>query len=298
MSVTLHLDYDAPMPLLRQVDYPTRAAADGLGTRYLVGIFREATDRSSATRPDTLVTVTTDRADATLLRDIQLRLLPGRYRLMLWADHTPAGSAADHRYDTRSWREVTLASRTGYTGSTEAAEAWTAETALSVDETGGEATALMARPQARYEVVSTDLAEFVDHWTRRAAQTRAPFSLDDYSVRIHYTGYLPAAFNLFADAPADSWTGVSYTSPLTQLSQDEALLAFDYVLVNHRETTVRAVVEVLGPGGASLGRSEAIDIPIARGRNTLVRGRFLTTLMQGGLGVDPEFAGTYDVYIQ
>ena len=49
------------------------------------------------------------------------------------------------------------------------------------------------------------------------------------------------------------------------------------------------------PDGELIGSTSTINVPTMRGRNTIVRGRFLTSQATGGVGIDPGFDGEYNI---
>lgn len=117
----------------------------------------------------------------------------------------------------------------------------------------------------------------------------------DYTVTMYYTGFLPSVFNHFTNKPIDSRTGQFYTATISELSETDALLAFDHVFVNGRESSVKVMLEVKDPRGNVIAGSQPIDVPIVRGRCTVVKGEFLTSKTTGGVGIVPDFDGDFNI---
>lgn len=115
---------------------------------------------------------------------------------------------------------------------------------------------------------------------------------------VHYAGYVPSSFNLFTDQTADASTGVQFESRITRTSDSEASLGFDYVLVNEGEASVKVSLEVYDRDGTQLSATNPFDIPLMRGRHTIVRGNFLTSEASGGIGIDPGFDGDWNYPVQ
>lgn len=122
-------------------------------------------------------------------------------------------------------------------------------------------------------------------------------NLSDYYVVLRYTGFMPSAFNMFTNAPSDARTGVVFTAPLTKLSNNEVALGFDYVFVNHKEAQVDLVLEVYDLEGVCMARTPVVQVPLKRSQLTIVRGEFLTSEARGGVGINPDFDGSFDIYI-
>lgn len=56
--------------------------------------------------------------------------------------------------------------------------------------------------------------------------------------------------------------------------------------------------EIYDPDNELIGRVNTINVPTKRGRNTTVRGRFLTSKATGDVGIGPDFDGDYNIEIK
>ena len=121
--------------------------------------------------------------------------------------------------------------------------------------------------------------------------------LSDYRVVFRYTQYMPCSFNVFADRPADAWTGMSFEAEIKVLDDDEAEIGCDFVFINHHETAVVVAVDIYDLEGTHLSSSPPINIPIKRSYLTEVRSEFLTSTMGSGAGIDPDFDGEFNIFI-
>lgn len=246
----------------------------------------------------------------------ELLLPPGEYRIMVWSDlYETEGDASF--YLTEDFNEITLIGehapnndyRDAFRGMTDI----TIESSIS-NHPDVKTTITMQRPLAKFEFVSNDLADFFkremeiflmntrDDSTKGApmeepSDTRAP-SLDDYTVVVHYIGYMPYIFNMFADKPTDSKTGVRFTSKLSQISDEEATMGFDYVFVNGSETSVTVQLELYNKDNEQIMKTGSISVPLKRNIHTVVRGSFLMMESTGGTGIDPEYNGDHNVYLR
>ena len=76
----------------------------------------------------------------------------------------------------------------------------------------------------------------------------------------------------------------------------ELILGFDYVLTDAGETvSIPVELEILNEKNEVLARTAAFRIPCERGKNTTVRGNFLTSDANGGIGIDPDYDGDLEV---
>ncbi|MEE1365348.1 MAG: DUF6562 domain-containing protein, partial [Muribaculaceae bacterium] len=122
--------------------------------------------------------------------------------------------------------------------------------------------------------------------------------LGEYQVVFRYNAFMPCSFNMFTNKPADSWTGITYRGALTMLQSGKMSLGFDYIFVNGTETTLAISVAVFNKDGVEISSTNAINVPIVRSKLTLVTGDFLTSKSSGGVNIQPEFNGEWNIYIE
>ena len=88
---------------------------------------------------------------------------------------------------------------------------------------------------------------------------------------------------------------MQFISCLQPLNEEEALVGFDYVIVNGIESSVSIHVALYAPDGDMISLSNAVTVPVMRGKVTTVRGKFLTLSTGGGIGIDPGFDGEFNL---
>lgn len=239
-----------------------------------------------------------------------LQIPKGEYVLMVWADFVKKGSTEDHFYAPSNFAEITLHGehkantdlRDAFRG-TQPVEIFT----LEPEEAPEDIIIKMERPLAKFTVVTTDLAEFFER-EEEAARLRAEsrgeeydgraISLEDYNVVFYYSGFMPCTYNMFTDKPIDSTTGVNFYSKLEQINENEARMGFDFVMVNGKDASVMVTMGLLDSEGNPVSLSDEINVPLNRSKNTIVRGRFLMQEASGGVGIDPDFEGDYNIELK
>lgn len=317
-QVVLNLSFDTDMPLHQVVDIRTRASMDpqDYDLRYTVCVYR-ADEAGTFGRVEDIrnVVAKDDVTDPDYSVEIQLE--EGEYRFIVWADYVDAGTLNHKFFNTDDFAEITLLTDE-YSGGTEFRDAFhgTADATVSAGTGLCEVTVPMARPQARYRFVSTDLAEFITRMQGIRAEQEAAaareegrasdhvdestinIDLNEFRVVVRYSGYMPSAFNLFTNQTADAVTGVQFESSIDKLSESEADLGFDYVLVNGEESSVQVALDIYDRDGTRLSSTNPIEVPIARGKQTVVQGKFLTSEASGGIGISPGFDGDWNYTVQ
>lgn len=292
-EVTLDLEL-VPLEIITQKNARsgTTKAASGYRRRFIIEAWRDGKPES---RQVSIVDDAEEDGTEKITLPIRLKLHAVEYTLAVWTDYVAAGTDTDLYYDTKDLQYV--ACRAPYTGSTDyrdclygtAAldlrpyrEEWNARVQVKVD---------MVRPLAKYELIATDVKDFL----RKTKKQRA----DDetFTITFSYGFYLPTVFNILSGKPADSQTGVQYTVPLVVPTdgQEECTIGTDFVFVNGAESFVKLSMEIRDGGGNVVSRTTGLEVPYRRGHLTTVCARFLTNEMQGGVGIDDEFEGDINV---
>lgn len=319
LRVILDLDYSTEMPLYKVVDYPdgtsqtasSRSDAEYM-VRHTIKIFANS-DKQRAqvwSRADADYTTTVYRPiSEDLSTQIEIKVPDGSYTAMIWTDYVPVGSGVEPFYNVSDFSDIHYENIRDYQGSTDWRDAFRGQEAFVVPDADltqeGVQTVhvAMGRPLGKYKIIATDVEQFITRTLIRDGQkptsvtdARA-FDFSKYKVRLVYTGYLPSAFNMFMNKPVDSSLGVSFYSDVELLNDDEACLAFDYVMVNGTEAKVDAVVQLVDLDGNLMAQSSPIRIPLVRSKLTEVRGKFLTASSSSGVTIVTEFDGEYNIEI-
>ena len=313
----LHLNFDTAMPIYEEIDYSNTRGEEEKLKRYIIGVYPYDKAGNPTRVADTVIVFTKPSEDE-YNHSLLLNIPEGRYNFLVWTDFVESRNRNDLYYSTNDFTEIILSDRHLHVGNTDYRDAFRGEKSALVmadkpyyesisREVETEVTIPMQRPMAKFKVIATDLQEFIRHAKRLLAQkiaasggTRADsyiFELSDYRVVFRYNGFMPCSFNMFTNKPADAWTGVTFDSRLSVLSEEEVELGFDYVFVNGSESTVSVTVEVYDKEGSLVSRSSPIDIPIVRSKLTIVRGDFLTSKASGGVGIVPDFDGDYNYVV-
>lgn len=297
-NVTLKLVFDRSMNPFDTLYFDTKTEeVPGHDVRYVIEAYRMKPDggyyRDAATRAVFVKNNPEDLDYETVLT------VPdeGNYMIKAWVDYIAPGSQDHLYYNPDNFGEIVIHQ---HYGNNEFREAYVGSVQVDVVRFGSqvpfvEGTLQMARPVAKYEFITTDLVEFIERETRLAGDGK--LDLDDYAVRIYYTGFMPSAFNMHSDRPNDSMTGVYYDSKIQQVSENEAKLGFDFVLANPDDASVVAAVALFDKEGNEIATTTDIHIPLKRGMLTTVKGAFLMKESSGGVSINPDFDGEFNIIL-
>ena len=252
--------------------------------------------------------------DASQLDDytVTLSIAEGEYEFRVWTDYVKQGSEKDCFYITNNWREgITVNLQNGHYGNTDWCDAFSGKQAVEVIRYGSSTPPSsgvieMSRPLGKFIFVTNDLEDFVDKVMRTkrdeaelAGETAAPeFNINDYTLTIAYTGFMPSSYSMITDRANDSEVNVRFTSKLKQIDDYTAIMGFDYVLANPAtaiQTNVIMGIELRDKDGTVLASHPQVRVPVNRSQYTVIEGRFLMQESSGGITLNPDFEGEFIV---
>lgn len=237
----------------------------------------------------------------------------GAYDIVVWSHLLHEENGARY-YDPSDFNRVSIISD-NYSGNTDLRDGFRGRISVEAvkDEAEGDGdaggedgvgatkaakpvhTVLMRRPMGKFELVTTDLSEFLDRETvRRSLPTRA--RAEDYRVVISFPYYYPSSYSAMEDRLENSSAGVSFETRMTVTGVSEASLGFEYVMLNDTsESGVQTQVNVYDLDGNRVAGSAMFTVPMRRDNHTLLRGAFLSLEGNGGVGIDPGFNGDHNL---
>lgn len=310
-DVVLRLDFNTELPLYKEIELKTRGYdLSDYNIRYTIEAYRLLADGShEATPTKKFMFSKSSLNDWNATFHIQID--EGDWLFAAWADRVLRSdgdiNSASTFYDTENLTDVRLSG--SYTGNTDAKDAFSGTEEHSVQRRSSKESIetiriSMNRPLAKYEFVATDYDDFMTKAIQSLVSkadptdTKAPeVNLDDYNVILRYSGFLPSEFDVLDNRPFNAVTGTSFKSSIRPLSGNEAVIGFDYVMVNGIESSVMVVVELYDKNNELLSRTNPLEIPLKRSHLTKVKGRFLTQEAGDGVVVDPRYDGEFNIFL-
>ena len=315
-DVVLNLDFNTDIPqfiVINAGDTRSSSFASEYEVRYVVEAYRKVGGGYSD-EPYSRYVFTKDQL-SNLNTELYLKIDEGTYIFRVWTDFIVKGSDADFYYDTRNFREISL--QGDYVGNNDYRDAFVGSKELTVRRYGEDVPAVcgeiaMERPLAKFEFVATDLQEFITKVMSEMKKhgqypddfhggddTKSPLvDLEKYKVEFWFTGFMPCSFNMMENKPCDSKTGVHFSSDIKTINDHEARLGFDYVMVNGKESSVMVAVGLYDEKGVQLSMTTPIEVPLKRSMLTTIKGNFLMQDTGGGVAINPDFDGEYNIVIR
>ena len=318
-QVVLSLVFDTALPQGPELDVTTRAeaASQMYDIRYVIQAYRKTGNNSYEDSPYAKFVLSKDDiADPDMTTT--LTIMEGTYKFSVWADYVLQGSTEDYHYNADNFKYIKLYGRDEgrkHVGNDDLRDAFLGSTEVEVIRFGGghppvSATIGMTRPLSKVVFITNDLEDWktkvITNLYEAALQGAKPgdvievpteVDLSLYTIRIQYPQYMPNAFNMMTDRTTWSDVNVSFESKMTQISENEAALGFDYVFANRDDANVVMAVSLFDKSGTQLARSRDITVPLERGKVTTVRGSFLLEESDGGVAINPDFDGEFNIVI-
>lgn len=285
----------ADMTPLDVAEFSTRAAdARAYKVRYIVEVYADDKfDQSLQFRREVLYDEG-DAGEVILECDLHAR----NYRVVAWRDFVLADESADYFYSTTDFTAIKL--KGDYRGGTDYKDVFAGQMNLNLTpyhcrlEADHRQEMQLERPLAKIEIITTDVIKYLD----KLKQTKsASGMIENFTLQVLYTGYFPVGFNIPLNCPNDAATGIGFTTSPILISDNEACLAFDYVLVNGAESSVTLEMIICNEEGQEVNRVGGVEVPIKRNKITTVRDAFLTREFAPGIGIEPGFDGEINVVI-
>lgn len=223
----------------------------------------------------------------------------GNYKVAAFAVCTKDMQGGSSVYDMSDLSRIVLDDT--YQGSISLKECYEARFDLNIssDEwfTTMDVAETMHSPMGRVEAVSTDAAEFLQNMTMDLPEPPGADFWEQYTVRWDYALYFPTGYNVLTGLPNKAETGITFSSAMIPVSEEEVMLGYDYVFVNGESTTVNITLTVLDSAGEVVNTYSGLEAVIYKGETTVLRGTFLTEDRGSGIGIDPGFDGTIDIIL-
>lgn len=306
-EVVLKLEYDTELPIYQIVDWVTKSSSnpDDYDVRYVIKAFPESR-RGDFSTTEAKTWVFTQEDVRSLDYEVSIFIAEGNYKFMVWTDFVPAGTSDNYFFQPDTFGEIR--ENTKYCGNNDMRDCYRGWTEIDVVRFGSEVPPVsgvvqMSRSIAKFTFESIDLNDFLTKEARTKSEktgTKVDMSdidLSEYRIRFYYTGFKPNAFNMHSDRPNDSATGITFYSNIKQIDENTAYLGFDYCFSNKDQTIVNMAIGVYDKEGTEVSLINGIDVPLQMGKHTIIRGRFMTQESYGGVAINPEFDGEFNITI-
>ncbi len=303
-----NLDYSVQQGVTSKGEVLTRSVMETGHMRYVIRTYPMNSKSRSADGCVQEFVFTRDIAEG-YDAEFAVDLMPGEYKIMVWSDLVESHSDEPF-YDCSDFTGVTLLGE--HCGSTDYRDAFRgcADIILAssvVEAVPGMTEILMERPLAKFEFISDDFDDFITKETQAAAKSGADESntnpdskvidISDYRVEVIYPQFMPNTFHMFNDCPCDAATGVRFESRISRLNDKEASMGFDYVFVNGKDAMVTVQLAIYNRDGERISLTNPVNVPLKRSRHTVLKGSFLMQNASGGVGINPDFDGEFNVPI-
>ncbi len=282
-TVTLNLTFPSPR-LPDFVSAESRVTGDEVRLRTIIEVYKKG-EKELVLRKQVFPAPTATEGVYTT----KLQLSPAEYDLRIWGDYT-ADAMTDNHYVTTGGDIIRIRPKADYTANSDTRDAFSKAVTFTMGNTNSVEDIEMHRPVAKYRLVATD----VQKYEQIRVQKGYP-ALEDLQIFIGYEGFLPNAYSISLNKPADSDTGYSYNSALSEQEESKATIGKDYILVNGTQSSVTVTILFKDTTGKTVSGVKGVKIEYRAGQLTTVSGDFLTAELGSGVTINTDWSGDYDV---
>lgn len=316
--VTVNMIFDTDMHIYKEEVFKTKAEngtdlSDIYNIRYVLKAFPQRKSGTFYTTPSQTWIFTEDDFEDQNYQ-VKVELPEGVYKFMCWSDYYLEDEQNGLFYSVDDGFQI-IRENTDYIGNNHMKDCYRGSTVVNVIRFGSKVEPVsgrieMTRAISKFSIEATDLKDFY----QKAAATKTELTgkkyypqdinIEDYDVIFYYTGFKPNAYNLHTDRPCDSNTGYSFRSSIKLIEDgdnnpdnDKAYLGFDFCFANGTETTVNLAIGIEDKEGNEISLVKGINVHIQRGKHTIMRGRFMSQESYGGVAINPDFDGEFNIII-
>lgn len=215
------------------------------------------------------------------------------YKISLWVEEVFSEGCESPIYDSDNMKAITY--RNGYVGGDPMKLCFSGIYTLDLREyarrkfASTDKSFTVDMPVAMVSILATDYQDFLEDNSLE--------NIDGYTAIWKYSSYLPVGFNAITQKPNAAELGQSFTSFLSGGNDEFIGLGTDYIFVNGGESYVVVDLTILNANGEEVNTYQGLELPIRRGRLTVIKGDFLTRSKTTGIGVDAGFDGEFNIIL-
>lgn len=228
-----------------------------------------------------------------------------RYRVEVWQDLTDASAPEkDFWFSTSPLTSIKVAERDVYVGAHDSKQVSAAgaefdltryynewDVALNLDVP-------LMRPESKFILVSNDVQKFVKSFNNNfsTSYTDPNEIFEHCKMKVKYNGYVPTGYNVVTGQLNDAQGGYAFDFDVLLINEKEAIVAFDYVLTGPTSTAVNVGLDLYDDKGVLINTVGSVNVPISQNRISVIRGEYLTREYGGGVGINTDFDGEFNIY--
>lgn len=233
--------------------------------------------------------------------NISLPLNATKYRIAVWSDYIQTAAPSDmYYYTAETLRKIK------YNGEyvanveekdcfsshedidlTKYSDAWNLKLTLETQ---------IKRPVGKLIMISDDVEAYITRANSRG-ETISRSDLNSYTAKVIYSGFAPNGFDAYEGVLNDAITGISYDTKFQVINDDEAMVAFDYVLADVDGTTYDIAMQIFDQDGKLINEVSGKEAIVKSGETTILNADFLTGDYKPGISIDQDYDGTIDVVL-
>lgn len=283
--------------LIDDLSRNSKASDGNIKHRYIVEAYKFDNTLSPVIREE----VFSDIANNDKTLNISLRLNATKYRIVIWSDYVQTASPSDmYYYTAETLRKIKYNGE--YIANEDKKDCFYAHEDIDLTKYSGEWNITVdvnthaKRPVGKVIMISDDVETYISRVNSRG-ETISRSDINSYTAKVVYSGFAPNGFDAYEGVLNDAITGISYDTRFQVINDDEAMVAFDYVLAKEEGTTYDIAMQIFDEKGVLINEVSGKDITVFPNETTTLKADFLTGDYKPGISIDQDYDGTIDVVL-
>lgn len=261
----------------------------------------EAYKFDNTTTPAKREEIYADKSDIENTLNVSLKLHATKYRIVIWSDYVQTASPSDmYYYTAETLRKIKYNGE--YIANKDEKDCFYAHEDLDLTKYSGEwnvsvdVDMSIQRPVGKFIMISDDVETYITRANSRG-ETISRSDLNSYTAKVSYSGFAPNGFDAYDGVLNDAITGISYDTQFQIINDNEAMVAFDYVLADKSGTSYDIAIQIFDDKGKLINEVGSKKATVVCGETTTLKSDFLTGDYKPGISIDTDYDGTFDVVL-
>lgn len=233
--------------------------------------------------------------------NISLSLNATKYRLVVWSDYVQTASPSDlYYYTAETLRNIKYNGE--YIANRAEKDCFSAAKDVDLTKYSGvwnlslDVDMQLKRPVGKLVMISNDVEDFVSRANSRGEEISRT-DISSYTAKVTYSGFAPNGFDAYDGVLNDATSGLSYTTKFQLINDNEAMIAFDYMLADEEGTSYEIAMQIFDDEGNKINEVGEIKAVVSADKVTVLKKDFLTGDYNPGISIDTDFDGSIDVVL-
>lgn len=261
----------------------------------------EAYRFNNQTQPEIRKEIVLDKPLDKQETSINLSLNATKYRIVAWSDYIQTKDASDmYYYTVETLRKIKYNGE--YTANKEEKDCFSNHKDIDLTQYSDvwnmtiNMDMQLDRPVGKLTLISNDIEKYISKINSKG-ETISKADINSFTAKIIYSGYTPNGYDAYENKLNDASIGISYYSKFNIINENEAMVAFDYVLADIEGTQYNITMQIFDKDGKIVNEVSGNKVFVFSNKETILKTNFLTGEYKPGINIDQGYDGVIDVII-